>query len=71
MVVPFPCAAPTVGALSDAAAGHHGNALRVSLSVPMDYVIPLGKGTTIACEACLAMNTDKLTEPDNIVWTEY
>jgi len=46
----------------NAAAGRHRNALRVSLSALMDCVIPLGKGTTIACEECLAVDADKLTE---------
>ena len=55
----------------NAAAGHHDDALWVSLSMPMDCVVPPGKGTTIAGEARLAMNIDKLTEPDNISWTEY
>jgi len=50
----------------------------VSLSAPMDCVVPLGKGITRAgpksaanavglpCKARLAMNADKLTEYDNI-----
>ncbi|GBE09055.1 hypothetical protein BMS3Bbin11_01403 [bacterium BMS3Bbin11] len=45
------------------AARHHRGALWVSLSTPMDYVAPLDKGITIACEARLAMSVDKLTEP--------
>ncbi|GMR06773.1 MAG: hypothetical protein BMS9Abin25_1397 [Gammaproteobacteria bacterium] len=45
------------------AARHHRDALWVSLSTPMDYVAPLDKGITIACEARLAMRLDKLTEP--------
>ncbi len=40
----------------------HRNALRVSLSAPTDCVVPLGKGTTIACEERLAVNAGKLTE---------
>jgi len=47
-------------------AGHQGSALRVSLSAPMDCVVPFEKGTTIPCKARLAMNADKLTEYDNI-----
>ena len=42
---------------------HHRDALWVSLSTPMDYVAPLDKGITIACEVRLAMSLDKLTEP--------
>ena len=30
---------------SNAVAGHQGSALRVSLSAPMDCVVPLGKDT--------------------------
>ena len=55
----------------NAAAGYHGNALWVSLSMPMDYVDPLDKGAVIVGEARLAMNIDKLTEPGNIIWTDY
>ena len=44
-------------------ARYHRDALWVSLSTPMDYVAPLDKGTTIACEVRLAMSLDKLTEP--------
>ncbi len=40
----------------NAAAGYHGNALWVSLSMPMDYVDPLDKGAAIVGEARLAMN---------------
>ena len=46
----------------NAAAEHHRGALRVSLSTPTDCVAPLDKGAAIACEACLAVNVDKLTE---------
>jgi hypothetical protein len=44
------------------AAGHHRDALRVSLSTPTVCVAPLGKEVAIACEARLAVNVDKLTE---------
>ncbi len=44
------------------AAGHHRDALRVSLSTPTDCVPPLDKGMAIACEARLAVNVDRLTE---------
>ena len=46
----------------NAAAGHHRDALRVSLSTPTDYVASLDKGVAIAGEARLAVNVDKLTE---------
>ncbi|MCP4409925.1 MAG: hypothetical protein GY807_19705 [Gammaproteobacteria bacterium] len=46
----------------NAAAGHHRDALRVSLSMPTDGVAPLDKGIAIICEARLAVNVDKLTE---------
>ena len=55
----------------NAAAGYHGNALWVNLSMPMDCVDPLGHGSAIVGEVRLAMNIDKLTEPGNISWTEY
>ncbi len=52
----------------NAAAGHHRSALRVSLSASMDCVTPLGKGIG---ETRLAMNADKLTEPENITLMEH
>ncbi len=55
----------------NAAAGHHRVALRVSLSTPTDCVPPLGKGTTIACEARLAVSIDKLTELAIITLKEH
>ena len=55
----------------NAVAGCHGDALWVSLSMPMDCVDPLDKGAAIVGEARLAMNIDKLTDPDNISWMEY
>jgi len=55
----------------NAVSGRHGNALWVGLSVPIGYVMSFGNRTTITCKACLAMNTDKLTEPDNIKLAEY
>jgi len=39
-----------------------GSARRVSLSTSTDCVVPLAKGTAIACDARLAVNVDKLTE---------
>ena len=55
----------------NAAAEHHRNALRVSLSRPADCVSPLAKGTAIACEARLAVNLDKLTELVIIMLKEH
>ena len=52
----------------NAAAGHHSDALGVSLSTPTDCVAPLDKGRAIACEARLAVNVDKLTELAIITW---
>jgi hypothetical protein len=51
----------------NAAAGHHMDALRVSLSTPMDCVAPLDKGAAIACEARLAyMDVGKGREQDAV-----
>jgi hypothetical protein len=55
----------------NAAAKHHRDALRVSLSTSTDCVPPLDKGITIACEARLAVNVDKLTEPAIITLIEH
>jgi hypothetical protein len=55
----------------NAAAGHQGSALRVSLSAFMDGVAPLGKDSAIPCEVRLAMNADKLTEYTFITLKEY
>ena len=52
-------------------AKHHRDALRVSLSMPTDCVPPLDKGITIACEARLAVNIDKLTELAIITGVEH
>ena len=49
MVVPLP-------KCCNAAAGCHGDALWVSLSMPMDCVDHLDKGVAIVGEAHLAMN---------------
>ena len=43
-------------------AKHHRDALRVSLSMPTDYVTPLDKGIAIVCGVRLAVNIEKLTE---------
>ncbi len=55
----------------NAAAGHHRDALRVSLSTPTGCVAPLDKGVAIACEARLAVNVDKLTESTIITLIEH
>ena len=55
----------SLGKRRNAAGKHQDGALRVTLSVPMDGVTPFAKGTTIASKACLAMNTDKITESAN------
>ena len=57
----------SIGKRCNAVAGHQGGALRVSLSAPMDCVVPFGKDGTIPCKSRLAMNADKLTEYDNII----
>ena len=60
------------------AAGHHRDALRVSLSTPSDSSpkaptvgAPLDKGVAIACEARLTVNVDKLTESAIITLIEH
>ena len=61
----------SIGKCCNAAAGHHRDALRVSLSAPTDCVAPLDKDWAIACETRLAVNADKLTEPVIISWMEH
>ncbi len=55
----------------NAAAEHHRDALRVSLSTSTDCVAPLAKGTAIAFEVRLAVNVDKLTELVIIMLKEH
>ena len=55
----------------NAAAGHHRDALRVSLSTSTDCVVPLDKGVAIACEARLAVGVDRLTEHAIITLKEH
>ena len=55
----------------NAAAGHHRDALRVSLSTPTGCVVPLAKDVAIAFEARLAVNVDKLTELATIMLKEH
>ncbi len=61
----------TLAKCCNAVAGHHRNALRVSLSTSTDCVAPLAKGAAIACEARLAVNVDKLTELAIITLKEH
>ena len=61
----------TLGKGWNAAAGHHKDALRVSLATPTDSVVPLDKGMAINCEARLAMNVAKLTELAIIISMEH
>ena len=60
-----------LGKYWNAVAGHHRNALRVSLSTPRDCVAPLGKEMAIACKARLVLSVDKLTEPAIIMLKEH
>ena len=55
----------------NAAAKHHREALRVSLSTPTDVVTPLDKEVAITCEARFAVNVDRLTELAIITLTEH
>ena len=55
----------------NAIAGYHGNALWVSLSAPMDCVVPFGNRMTISCKTSLAMHTDTLNELGNIKLIGY
>jgi hypothetical protein len=61
----------SLGKHCNAAAGHHRDALRVSLSTPSDCVPPLDKGMTIVGKARLAVNVDKLTESAIIMLMDY
>jgi len=55
----------------NAAAGHHRNARRVGLSASMAAFRLLERTIAIPCEARLALNADRPTEPDNIMLKEY
>jgi len=62
----------------NAAAGHHRDALRVSLSTPTtafrhlarEYPLPARRASPKA-PTVGAVNVDKLTEPVVIIWTEH
>ena len=64
MVVPFPSAATR---LRDATAMPCG----LACQCPLTALTLLTRERAIVVEVCLAMNIDKLTELDNISWTEY
>ena len=55
----------------NAVAEHHSNARRVCLSASMAALRLLQRTMAIRCEACLALNTDRPTEPINITLSEY
>ena len=55
----------------NAVAEHHSNARRVGLSASMAALHLLQRTMAIRCEACLALNTDRPTEPINISLSEY
>ncbi len=55
----------------NAAAEHHRDALRVSLSRSTAALRLLPRGTAIACEARLAVNLDKLNELAFVMLNEY
>ena len=56
---------------SNAAAGLHGNALRVSLSASMAVLHLLLRVQAISGEVRLALNADRLTESVIIILKEY
>ena len=55
----------------NAVAEHHSNARRVGLSASMAALRPLRRTMAIHCEACLALNADRPTEPINTTLLEY
>ena len=55
----------------NAVAEHHSNARRVGLSASMAALHLLQRTMAIRCEACLALNTDRPTEPIKISLSEY
>ena len=64
MVVPFPSAATR---LRDTTAMPCG----LACQCPWTTLTLLTRVAAIVGEARLAMNIDKLTEPGNIIWTDY
>ena len=59
------------GKYCNAAGEPHGDALWVSLSAFMAVLRLLARETAIPCEACLALNADKLTASAVITLKEY
>jgi len=55
----------------NAVAEYHNNAQRVGLSASMAVLHLLQRTKAIYCEACLAMNADRPTEPINTTLTEH
>ena len=55
----------------NAVAGHHRSARRVGLSASMAALRLLLRTTAINCEARLALNADRPTEPGIIMLKEY
>ncbi len=55
----------------NAVAEHHSGGRMVDLSAPMAALHLLRRTMAIHCETCLAMNTDRPTEPINTTLTEY
>jgi hypothetical protein len=55
----------------NAVAEHHSNARRVGLSASMAALRLLQRTMAIPCEARLALNVDRPTEPINIILPEY
>ena len=52
-------------------AEHHSNALRVGLSASMAALHLLQRAMAIRYDACLALNTDRPTEPIKATLLEY
>ncbi len=62
---------PALTKSCNAVAEHHSSARRVGLSASMAALRLLLRTKAISCESRLALNADRPTEPDNIIWTEY
>ena len=68
---PYAGNGPVLVKYGNAAAGHHRSAQRVGLSASMAAFHLLQRTMAIRCEARLAMNADRPTEPGNITLKEY
>jgi len=55
----------------NAVAERHGSALRVSFSASRSALCLLVREAAITCEACLALNAEKLTACAYIILKEY